>query len=137
MPAVTVRSSPKGFPIATTGSPTSTSSELPSGSGVSARDRDDGVADADAVGVAERERSQAARARLHAEDGEVGRGVAADDPRLHLVALREPDLDVGGALDDVEIRDDVPVLVDDEPRAERRTAWCSEGSAESRVGPGP
>ena len=36
MPAVTVRSRPKGLPIATTGSPTSTASELPSGSGVSA-----------------------------------------------------------------------------------------------------
>ena len=36
MPAVAVRSSPKGLPIATTGSPTSTLSEFPSGSGVSA-----------------------------------------------------------------------------------------------------
>ena len=39
MPAVAVRSSPKGFPMATTWSPTRTVSELPSGSGVSARER--------------------------------------------------------------------------------------------------
>ena len=38
MPAVTVRSSPNGFPIATTGSPTCMASELPSGSGVRARE---------------------------------------------------------------------------------------------------
>jgi hypothetical protein len=36
MPAVTVRSSPNGFPIATTGSPTRRASESPNGSGVSA-----------------------------------------------------------------------------------------------------
>ncbi len=36
MPAVTVRSRPKGFPIATTGSPTRTASELPMERGVSA-----------------------------------------------------------------------------------------------------
>ena len=34
MPAVTVRSSPSGLPIATTGSPTCDVGELPSGSGV-------------------------------------------------------------------------------------------------------
>ena len=34
MPLVTVRSSPKGLPIATTGSPTSAFEESPSGSGV-------------------------------------------------------------------------------------------------------
>ena len=36
MPAVTVRSSPNGLPIATTGSPTRTTSEFASASGVSA-----------------------------------------------------------------------------------------------------
>ena len=38
MPVVTVRSSPKGLPIATTESPTWTTSEFPSGSGVNARE---------------------------------------------------------------------------------------------------
>jgi len=38
IPAVTVRSSPKGFPVATTGSPTESRSESPRMSGVSARD---------------------------------------------------------------------------------------------------
>jgi hypothetical protein len=38
MPAVTVRSSPNGLPIATTESPTLIWSESPSGSGVSARE---------------------------------------------------------------------------------------------------
>ncbi len=36
IPVVTVRSRPNGFPIATTGSPTLTSEELPSASGLSA-----------------------------------------------------------------------------------------------------
>jgi hypothetical protein len=38
MPAVAVRSSPNGFPIASTWSPTRTESESPSGSGLSARE---------------------------------------------------------------------------------------------------
>ena len=38
MPAVTVRSSPKGLPMATTASPTSTALELPRVSGVNERD---------------------------------------------------------------------------------------------------
>ena len=37
IPAVTVRSRPKGFPIATTSSPTLIASESPRASGVSAR----------------------------------------------------------------------------------------------------
>ena len=59
MPAVSVRSSPNGLPIATTESPTSTVDESPSGSGCSA-----------------------ARGQVDLEHGEIGRGVRADDLRL-------------------------------------------------------
>ena len=38
--------------------------------------------------------------------------------RLHVVAVREADLDRLRALDDVVVRDDVAGLVDDEARAE-------------------
>ena len=96
MPAVAVRSRPKGLPIAITESPTRTR-----------------------VGVAELERRQPTRARLDAEDGEVGRGIAADELRRQRVLVREADLDRVGALDHVVVRDDVAGLVDDEAGAER------------------
>ena len=54
-------------------------------------DRDDGVADLDLVGVAERERAERARVGGDLEDGDVGRGVLADDGRLELVAAGEAD----------------------------------------------
>ena len=95
IPAVTVRSSPNGFPIATTGSPTRTS-----------------------VGVTEWERSERARGRVHAEHCKIRRRVAADDFGLDRVAVGEADRDLVRALDDVVVGDDVPRLVDDEAGAE-------------------
>ena len=96
MPAVAVRSSPKGFPIATTGSPTSTASESASARGVSA--------------VASASTSRSARSVD---------GIGADDSGRHGVLVREADLDLRRAVDDVEVRDDVAVLVEDESGAER------------------
>ena len=98
-----MRSRPNGLPIATTGSPTSTASELPSGSGVSA------LADV-----------------VHPQHGEVGGRIGADDLGLDRVAVREAHSDLVGALDDVVVRDDVPGLVDDEAGAERRCLLRSE-----------
>ncbi len=66
MPAVSVRSSPNGLPIATTESPTWTRR-----------------------GVAERERVQGARGQVDLEHGEIGRGVGADDLRARTLSLFE------------------------------------------------
>ena len=96
MPAVAVRRRPNGLPIATTVSPTRMLSEFPNASG-----------------------REPARGRLHAEDGDVGRGIAADERRPQRVLVREADLDVVGALDHVVVRDDVAGLVDHEAGAER------------------
>ena len=95
MPAVTVRSSPNGF------------------------DRDDRVADLDRVGVGERERRQGLGVDVDLEQREVRGRVGTDDRGLDRVLVREADLDLGGAVDDMEVRDDVAFLVDHEPRAER------------------
>ena len=100
MPAVTVRSRPNGFPIATTASPT-----------------------CDRVGVAEREgRERAAVASIwrtaRSVDGSVPTNV-----RLYVVLAGEVDVDFVGAVDDVEVRDDVAVLVDHEAGAERVRRW--------------
>ena len=96
MPAVTVRSSPNGLPIATTASPTSTLVESASVSGVSAPG-----------------------AGVDLQQGDVGGRIAADERRLERVVVREAHLDRGRAVDDVVVRDDVPLLVDHEARAER------------------
>ena len=96
MPAVTVRSSPNGLPIATTGSPTCTASES-----------------------ASCKRRERLRGQVDLQQGEVGGGVDADEGRLHGLAIREADLDLLGALDDVVVGDDVAVLVDHEAGAER------------------
>ena len=103
MPAVTVRSSPNGFPIATTASPTRTASESPRGRGVRAR--------ACAL-IFKRARSV--------------EGSTPDDRRLDAVVAREIDLDLAGAFDHVVVRDDVAVLVDDEPGAERNAGLRAE-----------
>ena len=95
MPAVTVRSSPNGLPIATTGSPTLTASESARASG------------------AERLRGQ-----VDLEQGEIGGGVGADEGRLDGLTVREADLDRLGAVDHVEVGHDVTVLVDHEAGAE-------------------
>ena len=104
IPDVTVRSRPNGLPIATTGSPTWTLSELPSGRGVSAL-----------------------AARLDAEHREIGRRVGADELGLDRVAVREAHRDLVRALDDVVVRDDVAGLVDDEARAESRDCLRPNG----------
>jgi hypothetical protein len=77
------------------------------------------VSDVNAVGVAEREGLERPRARLHLEQGHVGRRILPDDLGLHRVVVREADVDGPGVADDVVVRDDVAGLVDDEARAER------------------
>ena len=103
IPDVAVRSSPNGLPIATTR-----------------------VADAHDVGVAEGKRSESTRRGLHAEDGEIGGRIGADDFGLDRVAVREAHGDLVRAFDDVVVRDDVAGLVDDEARAQRRLLLAAE-----------
>src|SRR5581483_4933415 len=79
-------------------------------------DRDDAVADLDLVGVAERDRVEPARQRVDLDHREVRRGVLADERRLVGRAVGERDRDVRGAVDDVLVRDDVPLRVVDEAR---------------------
>ena len=81
-------------------------------------DRDDGIPDLHGARVPELERGQTPRARVDAEHGDVGGGVAADERGPHRVAVREADLDLVGTLDHVVVRDDVAGLVDDEARAQ-------------------
>ena len=96
MPAVTVRSRPKGLPIATTASPTSTCVESARESGV-----------------------RACAPAFDLEQGNIRRGVASDERRLQRVVVREPHLDRGRSFDHVEVGDDVPFLVEHEPGPER------------------
>ena len=93
IPVVTVRSSPNGLPIATTGSPTCTFVESPSGSGLHA------------LGV------------VDLEQRDVGGRVGPDDLRLLRGAVPELHVDALGPLDDVGVGEDVPVVVDQEARA--------------------
>ena len=99
MPVVTVRTWPKGLPIAMTGWPTSSFDESPSGSGVRS-------ATSDGVDL---------------EHRDVGGGVDALDLGLHGVAvLVEAHRDAVRALDDVRVGHDVALVVDDEARSRRR-----------------
>ncbi len=104
MPLVTVRSSPKGLPIATTGSPTWSCEESPSG-----------------------QRVQLVRRRVHLEQRQVGRRVGPDDlGGVGGVGGAELDLDLVGAFDHVVVGEDVAVGVDHEAGAGRRAAaWGS------------
>ncbi len=97
MPLVTVRSSPNGLPIATTGSPTSSFEESPS-----------------------EQRVKLVGGGVDLEQGDVGGRVGAD----HVGAVggvggAEFDLDPVGAVNDVVVGEDVPFGVDHEARAGR------------------
>jgi hypothetical protein len=69
------------------------------------------------AGVRQRERPERGRRSSHADHGEIGRRVGADDRRAVGGAAGEADPDVGRALDDVVVGDDVAPRVDDEARA--------------------
>ena len=101
MPLVTVRSRPKGLPIATTGSPTSISEESP-----------------------RVERVQLVGGRVDLEQGDVGRRVGADDlrPCRIVVGVAELDRDLVGAFDHVVVGQHVAFGVDHEAGAGRGAA---------------
>jgi hypothetical protein len=93
MPVVTVSPMPKGLPIASTRSPTST---LPLDANVMAgRSRPETLIDRD-----------------------VGLGVASHDAGRKLASVGQGDGDLLGPVDDVVVRDDVAVGADDDARAE-------------------
>ena len=79
-------------------------------------DRDDELADLEPVRVADRRRRQARRVDL--DDGQVGEGVDAVDLRVVLRAVLELDRQVRGARDDMAVRQDPAVRVEDDPRAD-------------------
>src|SRR4029079_13154596 len=68
-------------------------------------------------GVAELHGRQIRRT-LHLDERDVGLCVAADDLRLVLLAGRKADEDLVGVLDDVVVRDDEALRIDDEAGAE-------------------
>ena len=100
MPAVTVRSRPKGLPIATTGSPTSTLAR-----------------------VAERERVElvrrARRPRSTAMSVESSLPTTLGARRLVIVVAERHLRSASAPVDDVGVGDDVAVVVDDEAGAGR------------------
>ena len=57
--------------------------------------------------------------RVDLEQRDVGGRVAADQRRFQGVVVREAHLDRGRSVDDVEVGDDVPFVVEHEARAER------------------
>src|SRR5262249_62416934 len=81
-------------------------------------DRDDPVADLHLVGVAEPDRRELALAVVQPEHGEVGLLVETDDLRLVLAPVERDDLDLGGALHHVGVRQRDAAGVDDDARAE-------------------
>ena len=99
--------SPNGEPIAATGDPTRRSARRP-----------------------EPQRAQRQPRRVDLQQRDVGVGVVADDPRRHLVAVGERDVDLlrlldraAGALgDDVRVRRDLAGAVEHEPRADALAA---------------
>ena len=110
MPWVTVWPTPNGLPIASTTSPTCSSSELAKSS----------------VG-------NFSPAVLDAQHREIRAAVLQHDLGLELALVGERDLDLVGALDDVVVGDDQAGRIDDHARAERALhllAGCCAGHAE-------
>jgi hypothetical protein len=87
------------------------------GEPVGAADRKRRVAHADVRRASESQRVELVRSRVDVDDGEVGRGVGADDRRIGPAAVGERDGHVVRSGDDVRVRDDVALVVEDETRA--------------------
>ena len=98
-PTVTVCSYASGLPMATTHSPTRSESESPSGG--------------------ERERPRG----IDLDERDIGIGVRADARRVQVPTVGQPHHDAVGAVDDVMVREDQTVGVDDEARA-GAAAWA-------------
>jgi len=82
-----------------------------------AADGHDPVADGEVGRVAHLDGRDRVSVEFRLYHGEVGRAVGADDRRLVAVAV-DGDADGGGAIDDVIVRDDVTVGVEDDARAD-------------------
>ena len=93
MPCVTVCDRPTGLPMASTTSPTRSRSERP-------------------------ERRHRQVLEVDAQHGEVRIGIAPDDAGVRNALVRELHPDGVGVRDDVMVRHDVAVVVDDDPGAE-------------------
>ncbi len=93
-------------------------------------DRHHRLADLDVVRVGESQRRERLRVDVDLQEREIGGGVGAHDRRLDGVLVREAELDLRRAVDDVEVRHDVAFLVDHEPGAERLLGLARLGVAE-------
>ena len=111
MPWVTVWPTPNGLPIASTMSPTCSSSELPK--------------------AITGKRSAAV---LDAEHREIGARVLEHDLDLELALVGERDLHLVGAVDDVVVGDDDARGIDDDAGAERRFCSAARRTAARRSG---
>ena len=80
-------------------------------------DGEHALADLELVGVPQRHGLEGP-VGLDLDQRDVGARVGADDPRVVLALVVEPDLDLGGAGDDVVVGQHVAVRVDDESGAE-------------------
>ena len=108
MPAVTVRSWPKGLPMASTHSPTSTALESPR------------FTKGTLLGV-------------DLQQGQVGLGVGADDPGGELRLVDGQDLHLDGVLDHVVVGQDVAVGRDEKSRTLTGTPFLALRSVEELV----
>ena len=77
------------------------------------------VADARGVAVAHVRRYGSGVARVHAQHGDVGGGIAADDGGFVALAVLQDDFDRVGGFDDVVVGDDDAIGGNDEAGAER------------------
>ena len=82
-----------------------------------AADRRDALTDLHRARGAERQRMQLRRVDVDLDHRDVGRVVGTDERRLRRLAGLEADLDRGRPVDDVGVRDDVALRVDDEAGA--------------------
>jgi hypothetical protein len=85
------------------------------------------------LGVAQLERRERAGIGVDLQEGDVRRPVGAYDLGLHALLVREADLDVARAGDDVVVRDDVAGLVDHESGALRLLLLARERKPEQRL----
>ena len=97
MPDVAESVYPNGVPIASTGAPS-----------------------VNEPAAAERQRMEMARRDVDPDDGEVARGIRADDGAARGRSIRQVHRDRVGVGDHVVVRDDRPVAIDLESGAERR-----------------
>jgi hypothetical protein len=108
IPLVSVPSRPNGLPIASTAS------------------------DRDTVRITETDRLEERRGCIDLDHGEIRRGIGSDERGSEGRAVPEADRDGAGVGDDVLVRNDVSVAVQNEPGTLRARCRVAEGRAAGR-----